>query len=461
MAGGEPAAEAESAGPVIPRTLRVGTRRDARDVAFGARARSVFNGFLTLKMYDTVEIPLAPGERFSSRVAEIKSEVEFNVRDPLTSVVPFRSNPYYKQVVDLRQVAEIDAILHLNAKKTGTHKIQIVEAGKKCCGQIAATIASIVDTHPELLAVSRVDTCADVVDGPSVKWMAQSVRAKSAQWQAEFGQAELRDEEGKKFPWSEMGKREVQTMYIGKRPNCFRVYDKLAERFAAWTREKRQHERLASQIVLDKALEAAPRDNIVKASISAHGKQTRDFHARKLVCSGRHYFPFPSFEAWFAAQCVGPMTNVVQMCLPGQEEPEQLDLAPKLPKVLTRVERQMAAGRVPDPLNSIEKLFSKTALDFNPFARLEFSDFHARTEVDMSNYSPVEFAAGMQFKQWLQTGMSYQQLYAYWNMRRNAKAIAKKFAPFVAAANPSAEFSITASDLYDRYRNSVSRQLAA
>jgi hypothetical protein len=79
----------------------------------------------------------------------------------------------------------------------------------------------------------------------------------------------------------------------------------------------------------------------------------------------------------------------------------------------------------------------------------------------MDDYSPVEFAAGMQFKEWLQTGMSYQQLYAYWNRKKNAKAIAAKFAPFVAAANPPKEVSISSADLYQRYRDSVSRQLAA
>jgi hypothetical protein len=67
----------------------------------------------------------------------------------------------------------------------------------------------------------------------------------------------------------------------------------------------------------------------------------------------------------------------------------------------------------------------------------------------------------MQFKHWLETGMTYQQLYAYWNTRRNAKAIAKKFAPFVSAANPPKVVSITSSDLYERYRSSVSRQMAA
>jgi hypothetical protein len=414
-------------------------------------------------MYDTLEIPLMPGVSFSDRIASLKAEVEF-CSDPLKSEIPFRSNLYYKQVVDLRRVAEIDAILHLNAKKTGTHKIQIIEAGRKCQGQIADVIAEIVNEHPDLLRVSRVDSCADIVDGPSVPWIAQSLRARSAQWQAEFGSVELHDEAGRTMAWSEMGKREVQTMYMGKRPNCFRVYNKVAERFHAWELEKRRHERLARQIVIEKATEGAPEfrytpEPFPSGAVEAYRARKR---RKELLCSGRYYLPFPDFVSWFAAQCVGPMTNVVQMRLPGHDEPEQMSLVPQLPKVLTRVERQMAAGRVPPELDTFEKLFSKRALDFNPFERLDFSSFAGQTQIDMDDYSPVEFAAGMQFKQWLETGgMSYQQLYCFWNRKRNAKAIAAKFAPFVAAANPPEVVSISPADLFDRYRDSVSRQLAA
>jgi len=402
-----------------------------------------------------------PETRFSDRVSSLKIEVEFS--DPMTSAVPFRSNFYYKQVVDLRRVAEIDAILHLNAKKTGTHKIQIIEAGRKCQGQIADTIAEIVDEHPDLLGVSRVDSCADIVDGPSVCWIAQSVRARFAQWQAEVGTVQLRDETGRTIDWSEMGKREVQTMYLGKRPNCFRVYDKMAERFHVWKIEKRRHEQLAAQIVIDKATEGTPQVRYTPQPFAAHEVEAfRVLKRRKeLLCSGRFYLPFPDFSTWFAAQCVGPMTNVVQMRLPGQEEPEQLNLVPQIPKVLTRVERQMAAGRVPPQIDTFEKLFSKQAIEFNPFERLDFSSFAGQTQVDMDGYSAVEFAAGLQFKQWLQEGWTYQQLYAYWNRNRNAKAIAEKFAPFVAAANPAREATISSADLYERYRDSVSRQLAA
>jgi hypothetical protein len=384
-------------------------------------------------LYDTVEVPLTAEAPFSSRIAPIKLEVEAHVRERLKSDIPFRTNIYYEEVVDLRKVADIDAVLHLNAKKTGSHKIQIVEAGKKCRGQIADTISQIVDGHPELLSVSRVDSCADIVDGPTVRWMAQNVRARYTQWQAQFGTIEVRP----KIPSSDMGKREVQTVYMGKRPNCFRVYDKLAERHNAWTYEKRRHERLASEIVCEK---------VVEGSAFARPQEVFDGIAKRLVRSGRHIMPFPDFPTWFAAQCVGPMTH----------------LAPELPKVLTRVERQMAAGRVPEPLDTFDKLFSQRALDFNPFDRLEFSSFNPQMQIDKSAFSPVDYAAGMQFKQWLESGaISYQFLFASWDKNRNGKRTAAKFAPFIAAANPPNEISITSSELYERYRNSVSRQLAA
>src|SRR5579862_1041755 len=124
-------------------------------------------------MYDTLEFPLAPKTDFSERISSLKREVEHaSALHSMKSEIPFTKNFYYEQVVDLRRIEDIDAVLHLNAKQTGTHKIQIIEAGRKCAGQIAETISRIVNSHPDLLEVSRVDSCADLVDGPEVKWMA-------------------------------------------------------------------------------------------------------------------------------------------------------------------------------------------------------------------------------------------------------------------------------------------------
>ena len=409
-----------------------------------------------------------PGTRFTERISSVKSAVE-HVRNPLESDFPFHSNLYYQQVVDLRKIADVDAVVHFNARKTGTHKIQVIEAGRKCSGQIAEVISEIVDEHPELQAVSRVDSCVDVVNGPEVKWIAQSVRARSAQWQAQFGSVEIRDEANRKMQWSEMGKREVKTMYIGKRPNCFRVYDKLAERYRAYCVEKQRHERLAAKVVLDKIIEP---DEFERESWQLRYpdlKSWRRDYENKLKPSARHYMPFPDFASWFAEQCQGPLasliknsrSNVVQMPLPGQEQAEQLSFVPELPRILTRVERQMGAGRIPDELNSFEKIFSKHALEFNPFTRLDFSPYSAQTEISAADYTPLELLAGMKMRELLETGMTYQQLFAFLNGKRNAHKIVKKFSPFIAAANPSNVVSISSSELYERYRDSLTRQMAA
>jgi hypothetical protein len=398
-------------------------------------------------VYDTVEIPLNPGAPFTDRIHSIKMAVE-HVRDPLESDIPFRSNLYYSQVVDLRKVDDIDAVLHLNARKTGTHKIQIIEAGKKCMSEIAATVALIVNDLPKEHSVSRVDTCADVVEGPQVRWIAQTVRARSAQWQSQFGTVELKDQEGEVMQWSEMGKREVGTMYLGKRPNCFRVYDKLSERKQAWNRERRQHERLAAKVVAENVLGPDAEGKAVDVKYWALRyptvKKFRSELEKQLKPSAVRMFTFPDFETWFREQCKGPQSNLIEM-----------------PKVLTRVERQMGAGRIPERLNSFEKLFSKQALDFNPFDRLDFSSFDEDTKIDADDYSIVEFAAGLQFKRWLEEGMSYQHLFSLWNKKRNGKKMAKKFAPFVAAANPPNAATISSQELFEHYRDSLSRQMAA
>lgn len=405
--------------------------------------------FCVLEMYDTLEIPLLPGAPFTDRIRSIKIAVE-HVRDPLISEVPFQSNLYYTQIVDLRKVADVDAVLHLNARKTGTHKIQLIEAGKKCYGEIAEIVSSVVEEHPELQTASRVDACADIADGPEVKWMVQSVRAKWAQWQAQFGTVQFEDVVGKKMQWSDMGRSEVKTMYMGKRPNCFRIYDKLNERFRAWMLEKRRHELEAARIVLAKSLEAAPLSNGVKAAIASDGRETRDFYAKKLICSGRYYAPFPAFEDWFRDQCSGAMQPLAQ----------------QMPKVLTRIERQMGAGRVPSQLGTLEKMFSRDALDFNPFDRLEFRNWEANTEIVLEDYTKTtrglqRLAAGTQVLFWIREGEPWQRMYARLNKSCHGKKFLKDFAPFIAAADAHDAPKINRGDLFDRYRDSLSRQMAA
>ena len=57
------------------------------------------------------------------------------------------------------------------------------------------------------------------IEGVPVRWFQARVKAKHKQYVANFGSAEF----------VEMGKGGIQTLYFGKRPNLYRIYDKVAE----------------------------------------------------------------------------------------------------------------------------------------------------------------------------------------------------------------------------------------
>ena len=368
------------------------TRGGAQYRAPEANARRVF---------DTFEIPLDGAVYFQKPVTEVIDAM----RAPAPEV-RFSRSKHYRAVVDLRQYTGQDAFLHLYSKNTGSHKVVIVDAGEKTKGEMLGTLAGIVQCHPEMLSTSRVDACANV-EGTSVAWFARSVRAQMKQWQATFGNITVEDGGGRSFDLAQMGKRELHGMYIGKRPNCFRVYDKLAERRQAYQRERRRHDREASAMVAEQCIAPVP--------WSGTPDDLRRGLARRVVEPARRMFPFPAFEDWFAAQCTGGMTGVLQMELPGQESPEQLSLAGSaavvLPRVLTRVERQMAGGRVPAEISTVEKVW-RNALEFNPFSNLDFVPADADPVIDTRNFSPIEMLAGLKMRELLSSGeMSFQQLF--------------------------------------------------
>ena len=77
-------------------------------------------------------------------------------------------------------------------------------------------------------------------------------------------------------------------------------------------------------------------------------------------------------------------------------------------------------------------------------------------------YTIVDYAAGFQMKQWIDSDqMTYQQLYAALNLKRNGKRLIHKFRPFIAAAIPRGTVTISSAELFEHYRDSLSRQMAA
>src|SRR5262249_13976962 len=84
-------------------------------------------------------------------------------------------------------------------------------------------IERIFDIDARRLPLMRLDLAADVRD-VSVDWFVRHVRARFKRWACDIGQVECEASQ-----YARMGLQQIQTYYLGKRPNCFRVYDKLAE----------------------------------------------------------------------------------------------------------------------------------------------------------------------------------------------------------------------------------------
>ncbi len=146
-----------------------------------------------------------------------KTYVEL-VADPKLS--PFHPTRHYAQVANLKPFG-YDAVLHLQCRhgKFGHHKLELIEVGQKTFPRMVHEIERIfTDVDTMKLEVMRVDPAADV-QGLSVRWFKERIRAQYKQFVEAIGSGDFR----------ELGKGEIQTLTFGRRPNFYRIYDKIAE----------------------------------------------------------------------------------------------------------------------------------------------------------------------------------------------------------------------------------------
>jgi hypothetical protein len=189
---------------------------------------------------------------------------------------------------------------------------------------------------------------------------------KWKQWVNELGEME----------YSEMGRRKIETLYFGKRPNCIRIYDKIAE----WRHQY---------------------DQILRKSSDAE--------------------ELPTFEEKY-------------------RYPSDF--------VLTRVERQIAGGRVPRQIDRLGKL--RRIEEFNPFEQFELSGGSA-PEPDIGDYDFIEYCAGIGLRS-MANDMGMHRLRSFVNLRSrgNASRIWQRYGAFL----PS-EGGIDSTQLLHRFRQSV------
>jgi hypothetical protein len=290
---------------------------------------------------------------------------------------PFRHSRHYTSVADLRPFG-ISAILHSSCLHgEGNHKVELVDTGRMTYTAMLAEVERVFDINPRRLELMRIDLAADI-EGVAVPWFHEHMRVKWKRWGCEYGRVEV----------SRMGHTELQTLYFGRRPNCLRVYNKVAE----WQKDYAARRR------------AAERD-------------------------GTPLQPFEETYGW-----------------------------PAQGRVLTRVERQMAGGRVPAEIGTLGAA-PQALPSFQPFEAVDLL-------ASAGEATPPPPEGGEGIEHWL-AGMQLRDLVNEWGIQRtraflnrhghrNGGRILDKFGAFLPAGD-----GINAARLQEIYQSSVERQLAA
>ncbi len=370
-------------------------------------------------MIDKVEIITERGKSFGKKFLPMERELRSNPR-----FGSFRPTKHYLAVGDLRPYG-FDAIMHVEQRRYGTHKLELLETGKKSVDQLAATIEDLIDGDPLAQRVSRIDLAVDV-PGIPVSWFRDHVHVRRKQWLVNFGQSTVLEDQ-------QMGKRRIETCYWGKRPSCLRIYDKIAERLVAYERWKRR-------LIRDEKKSWGEEMALLKP------EERTDLLLPEI----------PAFLDWLGIELPITQRGEAQSELPGLEQPQQLAFP-----VVSRVENQMG-GRVPAAMSSLH-LVKKNAREFNPFdgfdlwvGRSRTPDGFDKTEDGNWKYAPTQFFAGMYLREhWSDLGAS-----AIWymlNRDRNGARLREFFRDFIPDNGPG----VTPAELFDRYQESLSRQLVA
>jgi len=383
-------------------------------------------------MIDKIEAMIERGTYFRGELNELRRGSPW---DAFSSLL--RPSKFYKAVADLRPFG-FDAMLHIEQKRYGTHKVELFETGKKGMAEIESTIERIVDCDPGGCRLGRIDLAADVRD-VSLSWFREHAYVQYKQFICAHAKEVVEAES------TEMGKKIYQTLYFGKRPSCVRIYDKVAERVAHYELWKKREMRAARRAWLQECV-TRPRDT--------------DAIPKLLLPE------FPAVQEWLSVELPEVKSDLESASqqsdlLPGASAPEQPLL--HFP-VVTRVENQFG-GRVPEALQTMGQM-RKNVLEFNPFARMKL----VTGQVVPPGVFDRDASGAYRFrvKEWMAYMFAHQnwkvlsaaQMWSILNRDRHGRLYLEKMREFLPVEEDGSP-GISESALYDRYRNSVSRQLAA
>lgn len=137
-------------------------------------------------------------------------------------------NPRYQGRFSLSPIG-IDGLLHYNSVgyKNRHHKIELFRVGEMTMAGVIAALEKVVLTEPEDLPFARLDTMVDL-PGVTVGSLRTRLRVLCKKNILEFGNSDK---------YVSSNRHDVETLYLGCKPDQVRVYDKVAE---SWFRYKQQ-----------------------------------------------------------------------------------------------------------------------------------------------------------------------------------------------------------------------------
>lgn len=350
----------------------------------------------------------------------------------------------------MRKVDGTDRMYHIEARAGNHHdKIELLHTGEKSWDDIATLVHHSVNemTDYEKLPIRRADCCVDT--HVSVDYLAKSVRCQYKRWRSEVGKIELyADYEDSlrrrnEVQFMDIGRRHLETMYLGRKPNPLRCYDKVAEMQYRYHRDEREHYRNAMELNDARELRRefyarhGYTQKLDELDKNLPGNLRRE--ARELV---KQLYPYQSFREWD-----GNKLGVWEFT------------------TLTRIERQMS-GDVPLVISTVKGL-RDNVLTFNPFERVQFAVPTAR--VDWSTAKGLTWdqqLAGERIEQMLRDeGLTYDQLFRMANTSRTGKRTGRaakrleKYLAFIENAQVVGEDRpIFPDELFEQYRSSIRLQ---
>lgn len=125
--------------------------------------------------------------------------------------------------------------------------------------------------------------------------------------------------------------------------------------------------------------------------------------------------------------------------------------------VITRLEQQYGGGRVPMEIDGLSRL--SRLPKFNPFRRIEIVNGTSSKHPSIADVGLAHWITGTRLNE-LKDEMGYQQFNRWLSVHScgNAARWKREYADFLA---PDCNNRLTIQDVYETYRDSVSRQLAA